>query len=241
MSPRRMQAGQNLLANVRLENAGTVPLYKDGPGRTLIAQRWQSREGAPVRAPDLRTPLPIDLAAGHAVTIAVGVAPPIHPGAYLLSLLLVQEQVRWLEQDMLTIPVIVGRDAPETVPEGWNVLPDPPPDYDTDHARAFEIMREWLVAHAPPQPRLLEVGGQCRTDLRSIGQPVRGHVGQRRRGPPRIAGRAARRGQGKVVGPVPVRRRVRLALRRRLFRRDRHLRLAASLPRPGGLAGQSGP
>ena len=159
--PRRMQAGQNLLANVRLENAGTVPLYKDGPGRTLIAQRWQSREGATVRAPDLRTPLPIDLAAGHAVTIAVGIAPPSQPGAYLLSLLLVQEQVRWLEQDMLTIPVIVGRDAPEPIPEGWNVLPDPPPDYDTDHARAFEIMREWLVAHAPPQPRLLEVGGNA--------------------------------------------------------------------------------
>jgi SAM-dependent methyltransferase len=156
-----MPRGQEFLANVRLENAGAVPLYKCGTGRTLVSQRWHTREGVSVATPDVRTPLPIDLRPGHAVTIAASISPPSQPGAYLLSLVLVQEQVRWLEADMLTIPIVVGGSAPEPVPEGWAVLPDPPPDYDTDHARAFEIMREWLDSYAPQRPRVLEVGGNA--------------------------------------------------------------------------------
>jgi SAM-dependent methyltransferase len=171
--PRRMPPGQEFLANVRLENAGAVPLYKDGAGRTLIAQRWQTRDGAPVAAPDLRTPIPIDLPPGHAVTIAAGISPPSRPGAYLLSLLLVQEQIRWLEAEMLTIPIVVGGQVPGSVPDGWTVLLDPPADYDTDHVLAFEIMREWLDTHAPPRPRVLEVGGNAAPILARLN----GHYG----------------------------------------------------------------
>jgi SAM-dependent methyltransferase/uncharacterized protein YbaR (Trm112 family) len=159
--PRRLQADTLSLANMRLENRGTATLYRSGPGRAAVALQWQHRDGTRAAAPDERTPLPIDLAPGQAVTIAVRLVAPARPGGYLLSVRLVQEQVRWLDEDSLTIPVTVEREVPGPVPDGWIVLPDPPVDYNTDHARGRAILADWLRQHALVRPRVLEVGGNA--------------------------------------------------------------------------------
>lgn len=163
--PRRVRAGTELLANMRLENHGGVTMRNAGTGRVMIAQRWQHRNGEPAPAPDLRTPLPIDLHPGQALTVAVGLAPPARPGSYLLVLTLVQEQVRWLDDDAITMVVSVEQEVPGPVPQGWTVLAGPPADYDTDHRRGRDMLAAWLAAHlAAPRrarPRLLEVGGNA--------------------------------------------------------------------------------
>lgn len=160
--PRRCDAGGGFLANMRLENRGDVLLHKDGPGRATVALRWRHRDGTPAPATDRRTPLPIDLAPGQAVTVAVMVEPPSRPGAYLLEVTLVQEQVRWLEEDALVVPVLVQPGiSPGAVPDGWTVLPEAPASYDADHLRGRALLADWLRDHAPPRPRVLEVGGNA--------------------------------------------------------------------------------
>ncbi len=159
--PRRISPGDAQLANVRIENRGVVPLFRAGAGRAMLAQRWEHRDGSPAATLDERTPLPIDLHPAQSVTVAVRLAPPSRPGAYRLTLTLVQEQVRWLDEDCATFAVKVDPEAPGAVPDGWSVRPGPPTDYDADHVRGLAIMGEWLRQHAPERPRVLEVGGNA--------------------------------------------------------------------------------
>ncbi len=165
--PRRVRAATELLANMRLENRGDVTLSRaggqSGAGRAMIAQRWQQRDGTAVATPDLRTPLPIDLHPGQAVTVAVRLMPPARTGSYLLALTLVQEQVRWLDDDALAMVVSVEHEVPGPVPEGWHVLAKGPDDYDADHRRGRDMLAAWFAGHpagsSRTRPRVLEVGG----------------------------------------------------------------------------------
>ena len=159
--PRRMPAGGEIVASARLENCGDTTLHARGAGLAKVALRWQHRSGGPAEAPDLRTELPIDIRPGQTVTVAIRIAPPAQPGRYLLTLCLVQEQVRWLDDAALTLPVSVVPAVPADVPEGWVVLPDPPASYDADHTHGRALLADWLEAHAPAQPRVLEVGGNA--------------------------------------------------------------------------------
>ena len=161
--PRRVKAGAELLANMRLENHGEATMRRAGNGRTMIAARWQHRDGTEATAPDVRTPLLIDLAPGQAVTVAVRLVAPTARGSYLLTLTLVQEQVRWLDTDAITMVVAVEHDVPGPIPAGWTMLEQAPADYDSDHRVGRDMLASWLSQHLPPRsserPRVLEVGG----------------------------------------------------------------------------------
>jgi SAM-dependent methyltransferase/uncharacterized protein YbaR (Trm112 family) len=167
--PRRMKAGHTILANMRLENCGPVPLHRSGEGRVTVAVRWRHRDGSVAEAPDERTPLPIDLQPGQALTVAVRVIPPSRPGSYRLSLALVQEQIRWLDAGAHTMAVSVLSEVPEPVPAGWVVLPKAPASYDADHDKGCAMLIDWLQRHAPARPRVLEVGGNAVPMLSRLG------------------------------------------------------------------------
>ena len=161
--PRRVKAGAELLANMRLENRGEVTLRRTGTGRTMIAARWQHRDGTEAATSDVRTPLLIDLPPGQAVTVAVRVVAPVRQGSYLLTLTLVQEQVRWLDADAITMVIAVEQDVPGPIPTGWLMLEQPPADYDSDHRLGQDMLARWLSEHLPSRssggPKVLEVGG----------------------------------------------------------------------------------
>lgn len=167
--PRRLLPGVPILANMRLENCGAVPLFRDGEGCSRIALRWQRRDGTSLSAPDTRTPLPIDLHPGQAVTVAIWIVPPESAGPCLLTATLVQENVRWLDDDAMTLGVTVGDGVPGPVPDGWLVRPDPPASYDADHNRGCALLQDWLRRHAPPRPRVLEIGGNAAPMLARLG------------------------------------------------------------------------
>ncbi len=159
--PRRMQGGVRFLANMRLENRGPAALRSAGAGRAHVAIRWARQDRSDLGEQSERTPLPIDLAPGQAVTVAVWVVPPPEPGAYRLTVLIVREQLDWLEQDAITLPVTVSDAAPPPTPDGWRVLPDAPSSYDADHDRGCALLEGWVRDHAPTRPRALEVGGNA--------------------------------------------------------------------------------
>jgi SAM-dependent methyltransferase/uncharacterized protein YbaR (Trm112 family) len=167
--PRRMKAGHTILANMRIENCGPVPLHCSGEGRVTFAVRWQHRDGSVAEAPDERTPLPIDLQPGKALTVAVRIVPPSRPGSYRLSLTLVQEQIRWLDAGTHTMVVSVLSELPELVPAGWVLLPDAPASYDADHDKGCAMLSDWLQRHAPARPRVLEIGGNAVPMLSRLG------------------------------------------------------------------------
>jgi SAM-dependent methyltransferase len=167
--PRAMRPGYPVLANVRFENSGNAPMRQSGKGRINIAFAWTDHTGQTVATEDYRTPLPLDLPPGQAITLPIRVIPPAEPGRYTLVLRMVMEGVRWLEPEYGPLRIKLRNDAAFVPPSHWNLNANAPAGYIADQERGIGLMRDWLGRHANrPQLRLLEIGGNAK--------PVIAHV-----------------------------------------------------------------
>ncbi len=105
----RMEVGQERTLLVRVHNAGveTWPWQEHHPIQVRVAYHWRSRNGSVLVHDGLRTPMPHTVRPGESLVMLVTVAPPSRPGAYLLELDLVHENVRWFECSS-TVEVLVA-------------------------------------------------------------------------------------------------------------------------------------
>jgi SAM-dependent methyltransferase len=167
--PRAMQPGEAVLANVRFENSGAAPMRQSGKGRINVAFAWTDQAGQKIATEDYRTPLPLDLPPGQAITLPVRIVPPAEPGRYMLVLRMVMEGVRWLEPEHGPLRVTVRPDCAFVPPAHWDLNADAPAGYVADQERGIRLMRGWLSRYATrSRQRLLEIGGNAK--------PVLAHV-----------------------------------------------------------------
>lgn len=157
--PRSMRPDEEILANVQFRNAGAVTMASAGDGRVTLACRWASVDGHDVAVEDVRTPLPADLLPGQVLTLPVRLRTPPLAGRYTLALTMVQEGVRWLEPAFGPFGIGVDPQAGFVPPAHWVMDGPGPHDRVGDRARATALMRDWVSRHAPPAPRVLELGG----------------------------------------------------------------------------------
>ncbi len=158
--PRLLPRAAEVTANVRFRNTGPVALRHRPPNEVKVHVSWFDEGGGPVDAPDVRTPLPLDIPPGREITLPAFIPTPRAAGRMQLRLSLVQEGVRFLHDDAKRIAVRL-EDVPEpALPAGWARHEGPRRSYDDDHLHAHEVLRRWL---APLQEqrrlRVLEVGG----------------------------------------------------------------------------------
>ncbi len=164
--PRVMKPGHSFLANIRFENTGAATMRQAGEGRITIAFGWLDATGAPVAVDDVRTPLPVDVPPGQALTLPIILHTPAAPGRYSLVIQMVMEGVRWLRPELGPIHVAVREGAGFVPPWHWNINNNKPSDYLADQERGFTLMRDWLQRHpAAPNLRLLEIGGNAKPML----------------------------------------------------------------------------
>jgi hypothetical protein len=143
--PRIILPGKQFTANVRFRNNGSAELNHSPPGNITITTRWYRTGGQLVEdALDVRTPLPLTIRSGQELTLPLRIAAPLQEGRYNLRLLLVQEGVRWWEDDAIEIPVFVRRGSWMDTPPGWMFDPNMQLDYGADHARGAEILCVYL-------------------------------------------------------------------------------------------------
>ena len=160
--PRVIPPGHSFTANVRFRNAGTVRLRHAPPGNFVLAVRWLHADGRPLGdAPDVRTPLPLDIAPGRELTFPMQIEAPRSEGRYRLRLVMVEEGVSWMEADALDIRVTLRPVHWPEVPAGWQFDPEMRLDYGADHVRSLDIMRKWLTNLGVRSPRVLEIGGNA--------------------------------------------------------------------------------
>ena len=130
-----------------------------GEGRVTITSQWLDQSGEPVGGDDIRTPLPVDVAPGRVLTVSIRLHPPAKNDDYSLMLRMVQEGVQWLEPDYGPFLVHVDDGAAFTPPPHWQLRGTGPHDPAEDREHAFALMQQWLDAHLPPNPRVVELGG----------------------------------------------------------------------------------
>ena len=82
------------------------------PHEARVHVSWFDEAGEPVDAPDIRTPLPLDVPPGREITLAAFIPTPAAAGRMRLQLSLVQEGLRYLHGDAKRIPVRIAEDAP---------------------------------------------------------------------------------------------------------------------------------
>jgi SAM-dependent methyltransferase len=167
--PRTVRPGQQFQANIRFQNVGTAPMPAGGSGLMNLAAEWSVPVGPHATAPDddtvlaanreMRTPLPAELSPGCMLTVAMRLRAPERPGRYSVAIKMVHEGVRWLEPSYGPFVIYVDDAAGFVPPAGW-VLDGPgahEPAADLEHAAV--MMQDWITAHAPAEPRVLELGG----------------------------------------------------------------------------------
>jgi SAM-dependent methyltransferase len=160
--PRVIPPGRSFTANVRFRNAGAIRLRHAPPGNFVLAVRWLHADGRPLNdAPDVRTPLPLDIAPGRELTFPMRIEAPRNEGRYRLRLIMVEEGVGWMEADALDIRVTLRPMHWPEVPPGWQFNPEMRLDYGADHVRSLDIMRKWLANLSVRSPRVLEIGGNA--------------------------------------------------------------------------------
>ncbi|GAA0601153.1 hypothetical protein GCM10009416_43790 [Craurococcus roseus] len=158
--PRRLPAGTETMANLRFRNTGAVAFRHRPPHEARVHVSWFDEAGKPVDAPDVRTPLPIDVPPGRELTVPAFIATPRVSGRMLLQVSFVQEGVRFMHDDARRISVRVGGAAGPALPDGWVRHSEPHRTYEEDHRIGQDVFRRWLQPLAKAKlVRVLEVGG----------------------------------------------------------------------------------
>ncbi len=158
--PRRLPCAVETTANLRFRNTGAVAFRHRPPRQVRVHVSWFDEAGRPVDAPDVRTPLPLDVPPGREITLPAFIATPRVPGRMYLQLSFVQEGVRFLHEDAKRIPVRVGGAAEPSLPAGWVRHEEPHRTYEQDHRLGQDVFMRWLTPLAKAgRVRVLEVGG----------------------------------------------------------------------------------
>jgi SAM-dependent methyltransferase len=158
--PRLLPRAAETTANLRFRNTGPVAFRHQPPHEVRVHVSWFDEAGGQVDAPDVRTPLPVDVPPGRELTVPAFIPTPRAAGRLQLQLSFVQEGVRFLHDDAKRIAVKVGEAPPDPgLPAGWVLHGGPPRDYDEDHRHAQEVLRRWLRPMREKRLRVLEIGG----------------------------------------------------------------------------------
>ncbi|MDQ2802379.1 MAG: class I SAM-dependent methyltransferase [Pseudomonadota bacterium] len=159
--PRVLPCGAEVIANVRFRNTGAVTFRHRAPGEIRLCAFWFDQTGVRVEAPDMRTPLPLDVPPGREITTPIHLRTPSVGGHMQLQLTMVQEGARFLHHDAKRIPVRLGGTPQPALPTGWVRHQAPRRTYEEDHVHGRNLLGTWLGALEARRPRVLEVGGNA--------------------------------------------------------------------------------
>lgn len=159
--PRTLPSASQTTANLRFRNTGAAAFRHLPPAEMKVHVSWFDEAGEPVDAPDVRTPLPLDVPPGREITVPAFIPTPRAAGRMQLRLSFVQEGVRFLHGDAKRIPVSVRDDAAApALPAGWVLHGEPRRGYEEDHRRGRETLLDWLrPMRGGRRLRVLEIGG----------------------------------------------------------------------------------
>lgn len=165
--PRAMPPGKAALVNIRFENVGDAPMRHRGHGRVAVAFAWSDANGQALQTEDYRTPLPLDVQPGQAITLPVRIVAPMEPGRHALRLRMVMEGTRWLEPDYGPLRINIRPGCGFSPPPHWQLNSSRSLGYVADQDRGIALLRSWL----PPQGdglRILEIGGNAKPVLAQL-------------------------------------------------------------------------
>ncbi len=98
-SLKNLRAGETTTLRVEVKNVSGVAWRgapgTGAPGQFNLGNHWLDRRGRKITNDDSRSPLPDDFAPGASVELPLRITAPKLPGAYVLEVDVVQEQVAW--------------------------------------------------------------------------------------------------------------------------------------------------
>jgi len=96
--PQTLKAGESASLAVKVKNTGSGPWPAQGVGpkyKVDLGNHWFDNKGAEVAGDDGRIGLPRDLKPGEEAELTLRVKAPKTPGAYVLVLDMVHEDITW--------------------------------------------------------------------------------------------------------------------------------------------------
>jgi len=101
----KVRAGELLRIPVSVGNKGGAPLSSFSSHPALLSYHWRSRAGEIFIQDGLRTPLPRTLYSGDYESLLINVRAPSEAGSYSLEITVVEENLRWHEDERAGLPI----------------------------------------------------------------------------------------------------------------------------------------
>jgi len=156
--PTSLEPEQAISFNLRVHNTGTCTLSAEGPTPVHLAYQWHLADGSTEEG--LRTPLLIDIAPGSSLSMPILVKAPLLTGEHTLEILAVHENVAWLKETGISVPVSVGPHVGPQCPP-W-LQTNRERDYMEDHREGLRLLQRWCEVHLRQgKLRLAELGGNA--------------------------------------------------------------------------------
>jgi hypothetical protein len=131
--PPVLPAFQPVSYNVRVTNTGDSVIASRGPNPVYLSYIWRMPSGTRLENERIRTPFPIDLHPGRSLTVPVRIEPPRRLGRHLLEVTLVHEQVAWLDEGAVRVPIWLSLLPQRDTPRKWRTTNTLHGGYDADH------------------------------------------------------------------------------------------------------------
>jgi len=150
-----LPAGSSIKRSLRVKNDGQFAVSSEGHSPVHISYHWLDLAGNPVIFEGERSPLPIPLTPGSSVTVICDIITPAMPGKYLFQFQALIEGIRWIEDAIFSIPILVEHEFSRQSPLEYTINNY---SYQEDHTLSLYLAEHMLNA-IPGSKRLLEVGG----------------------------------------------------------------------------------
>lgn len=171
--PTQMSCKQLLTKNIRLINRCNSIISSKVCNPIMISYCWYNYEGAVKIGGSRKTPLPIDLFPGRAITIPLLICTPDEPGLYKLEVFLDNDEGRLLDGNILNIDIQIQKKKNKELPKFWKKTKKPQDTYNyqedhrNDQELVFKKVRRYIKSFSK-NIRILEVGGCCNPMMRGI-------------------------------------------------------------------------
>jgi SAM-dependent methyltransferase/uncharacterized protein YcfL len=153
----KLCANESIYRSIRIKNVGKSPLSSEGQTPLLISYHWLDDSGNIEEFDGILSPIPKILYPQESVTVLTRIKTPEHKGKYILRFCLLHECVRWIEDNVLDIPVEVAEKIHHSLEDVPIYCQDF--DFNSDQDIAKQMISSYINEnHQNKKLRILEIG-----------------------------------------------------------------------------------
>ena len=161
-----------IFRNVRVKNSGGFPWLSDTDNPLLLSYHWLDQKGNLIIQDGERTKFPIEIESEREITLPLHIKTLNESGEYIIRVALLHEGVRWVEENVLDIPVTIQNNSQLDLEYFPIIRAKSGYDYGKDHAEARGLLVDFLSKNYKGNITIVKIGGGPHPQSAGLSQPL---------------------------------------------------------------------